>query len=135
MTIQDSVAKVLSSIRPFGEDFYEVLFRRCPEMREHFEGVDMKRQALILTMALSVIEQHYSTSYPATGEYMRYLGTKHHSRGIARELYAGWRDSMLESLERFHGAEWSEGLATEWTRAIDLCHRVMFEGYDKRFNA
>jgi hypothetical protein len=51
---------------------------------------------------------------------------------VPRELYPDWRDSMLICLEKCHGEEWSDGLATEWREAIDAVSEAMFRGYDKR---
>ena len=133
MNIHDSVVRVMNSQEVFGEAFYEVFFQRHPEARAYFSGTDMKRQALVLTMSVALIEQHYSSPYPATEKYIQHLGTQHHSRTIPKELYPKWREAMLETLQRFLGDEWTDGLAMEWTQAIDLCTRVMFEGYAQRF--
>ena len=133
MNIHDSVVRVMSSKEVFGEAFYELFFVRHPEVQAHFSGIDMKRQALLLTMAVALIEQHYSSPYPVTEKYIQHLGTQHQTRAIPKELYPKWRDTMIETLKRFFGNEWTEGLASEWTQAIDLCTRVMFEGYAQHF--
>ena len=133
MNIHDSVAQVMNSKAAFGEAFYEVFFKRYPEVQAYFSGLDMKRQALVLTMAVAVVEQHYSSPHAATEKYIQYLGTQHYSRAIPRDLYPKWREAMLETLQRFLGDEWTDELATEWAKAINLCTEVMFEGYTERF--
>ena len=55
--------------------------------------MDMGRQAVMLTMALQTIVQHYDKKYPITGEYLSDLGARHHEWGIPRELYANWHDA------------------------------------------
>ncbi len=117
----------------FGEAFYEVFLGRSPEAQSYFLGIDMKRQALVLTMSVSLIEEYYSSGYPATEKYLKYLGTRHHSHAIPKELFPKWREAMIETLRRFLASEWTDELATEWTNAIDLCAGVMFEGYSQRF--
>jgi len=133
VNIHESVVRVMNSNEVFGESFYRVFFERFPEVQEHFAGLDMKRQALVLTMAVALIEQHYSSPFPATEKYIKYLGTQHHSRAIPRDLYPKWREAMLETLRQFLGQDWSDALASEWTEAIDLCTDTMFERYSERF--
>ena len=55
MDIRQSVDRVLASKKIFGEIFYEEFFRRSPHAHAHFEGIDMERQSLMLTMALPAI--------------------------------------------------------------------------------
>lgn len=133
LTIHDSVVRIMSSQQVFGDAFYEVFFQRCPEVKPFFSASKMERQALLLTMAVSLIEEYYSHGYPATEKYIKYLGTQHQDRAIPRELYPKWRDAMIETLQRFFGDEWTAELATEWTNAIDRTAQVMFEGYAQRF--
>jgi hemoglobin-like flavoprotein len=133
MDIHESVERVMQSQDVFGEAFYEVFLKRYPEVQEHFHGSDMKRQSLVLTMAVSLIEQYFSYGYPATEKYLRYLGTQHHNRAISKEFYPKWRDAMLETLECFLGEEWTEDLARQWHEAFERCIRVFFEGYEERY--
>ena len=84
-------------------------------------------------MAVSVIEAYYSNAYPATEKYIKYLGTQHHNHSIPKELYPKWRETMIETLQRFFGDEWTNDLATQWTDAINRCSTIMFEGYSQRF--
>ena len=132
MNVHDSMERIMQSQDGFGEAFYEVFFRRCPEAQPYFKDSDMKRQALVLTMAVSLIEQYDSRGYPATGKYLQHLGAQHHGRSIPRELYPVWRDAMLETLGRFIGDDWTEELSAQWSEAIDRCSRVMFQGYERR---
>ena len=133
MNIRESVVRIMKSQDVFGEAFYEVFLERYPEVQSYFQGIDMKRQALVLTIAVSLIEQYYSCGYPATEKYLKYLGTQHHNRAVPKDLYPKWREAMIETLQRFLGHEWTDELAKEWTDAIDLCANVMFEGYSQRF--
>jgi hemoglobin-like flavoprotein len=133
MDIHESVERIMQSQEVFGDAFYEVFLKKYPEVQEHFEGSDMKRQSLVLTMAVSLIEQYSSYGYPATEKYLKYLGTQHRKRAISKELYPKWRNAMLETLQRFLGEEWSEELANEWQAAFEKCIKVFFEGYEENF--
>jgi hemoglobin-like flavoprotein len=131
MTIAESLRKILESERLFGSMFYDVFFTRSPEARKYFDGVDMKRQALVLTMALQMMEQFHTNGYAAIDHYLRHIGHHHHDRDVPRELYADWRDSLLVALEQFLGADWSDDLRGEWERAIASATTAMFRGYDE----
>ena len=132
MNIQESMQGILRSEAIFGEQFYPTFFSRCPEAREYFEGTDMKRQALVITMTMTLIEQHYSNGYAAVKTYLQYLGTRHHTRAIGSELYTPMRDAMLEALEQFHQNDWDDNLARQWREAIDGASEEMLKGYKER---
>ena len=129
MDIGESVSLVLASSDVFGDVFYAEFFRRSPEAKAHFAGVDMQRQALALTMALPLIEQLHRHAYPAIQNYLHILGHNHGHRGIPPELYPAWAEAMLAALARFHGAAWDEPLAGQWREALAEASRVMLDGY------
>lgn len=131
MDIHQSLQKILASDDLFGTMFYDTFFERCAEGKEYFAGMDMQRQALVLTMALTLIAQHHTHGYAAVEQYLRHLGGRHKDRTIPGELYPQWRESMLVALERFHGDDWSETLSDEWRTAIDGVSRSMLHGYDE----
>jgi hemoglobin-like flavoprotein len=132
MEIKESLKKILESDRVFGEMFYEVFFDHCPEAKPYFAETDMDRQALVLTMVLTLVEQHYNNDFTAVDEYLQHIGTRHADRGIAKYLYTPWRDAILKTLEQFHGDEWSTHLAEQWGDAIETVTETMFRGYEER---
>jgi hemoglobin-like flavoprotein len=133
--IHESIHRILESSGGFAEPFfYGSFFDRSPEVKAHFRGVDMKQQGMLLTMALLVVERHYMSSYPTTTMYLKYLGTKHHGRGIKPELFPNFRDALLLALEQFHGSDWDAALAHQWREAMDRAAAVMLEGYETRFH-
>jgi len=129
--IGESVGLVLASREVFGKVFYAEFFRLCPAARAHFADVDMERQALALTMALTLIEQHHRHAYPAIESYLETLGHSHDHRGIPAGLYAPWSEAMLAALAAFHGAAWDEALAAQWREALAGAARVMLAGYGR----
>jgi hemoglobin-like flavoprotein len=134
MDIRDSVHRILGNQESLADLFYLVFLDHYPEVRRHFEGVDLKHQAVLLTMALLVIERHHTASYPATETYLKYLGTKHRMRGVPAELFPPFRDALLTTLEQFHGSNWDAGLAGQWKEAIDGATETMLEGYKQHFS-
>jgi hemoglobin-like flavoprotein len=132
MDIHESVHKVLADQQAVADLFYTRFLDNHPEIRRFFDGVDMKRQAVLLGMTLLLIEHHYVHRYPMSESYLQILGHRHQTRrGIPAWTYGPFRDCLLESLAQFHGAEWDEKLARQWTEAIDLASRAMLAGYDQ----
>jgi hemoglobin-like flavoprotein len=133
MTIQESIHRILGQRETLADLFYQVFLEDYPEVRRHFDSINMREQSTLLTMALLVMERHYVGSYPATANYLRYLGTQHRQRGIPPELFPHFQAALLRALERFHGQDWSAELAAQWEEAIDRCTRAMLEGYQHHF--
>jgi hemoglobin-like flavoprotein len=132
MDIHESLDRILESEASFGSIFYEVFFERHPEAAVHFDGIDMHRQALLLTMALTVIERYYSRAFPAVEQYLQLLGSRHSDRSIPRDLYPKWSQSMLIALERFHDGDWNDHVAQQWRDALEQAAQLMFRGYERR---
>ena len=133
MEIRESLEQVLASKQSLGELFYDVFFTRHPEVQEYFSNVNMKRQAVLLTTALILVERYYSRPNLTVETYLQYLGTKHHDKGIPQELYPIWTDAMLETLEKFLASDWTPELAAEWKEAFERSIKLMFEGYEEHF--
>jgi hemoglobin-like flavoprotein len=132
MEIRESLQKVLEARDLFGTIFYQEFFSRYPEVKKYFVGVDMDRQALVLTMALTVIEHHQNGSYGAVQHYLQHLGTAHHRRGSPLDLYPKWIETMLHTLERFLGEDWDLALSEEWRHALEKTFQAMQPGYQRR---
>jgi hemoglobin-like flavoprotein len=84
----------------------------------------------MLRLALTMIEQYYRNRYEAMESYLRIIGFRHKRLEIPRDLYADWRDCLLDTLEAFHGKDWNEELERQWTEAINLAVETMLEGYE-----
>lgn len=129
MHLTESVSKIMSDNDVLTPRFYEQFFTQVPHARPFFDETNMKHQAAILRMSLQMIEQFFTHGYEAIAEYLRVLGFKHRQRGIPQELYAEWRDTLLDTLEEFHGDEWTATLEAEWSGALNQSIDKMLEGY------
>lgn len=132
MEIHESLNEILQSKDEFGRMFYEQFLESYPELRHHFLNVDLKRQAIILTTALMVIERYYVQPTPAIELYMRYLGTKHNEMQVGTGEYPKFFDAMFQTLRKFHGDKWNAKLERQWRGAFDRTTSAMFEGYLER---
>ena len=133
MNIEQSVDYILGRKEIIADLFYEIFLDRYPEVQEFFTDVNLEHQSALLTMALATIQQHYQRNYPATEHYLKVLGSRHHNWGIPPKLYSHFCECMLQTLERFHGSNWSEALATQWREAIDHASGTMLEGYEHNY--
>lgn len=133
MEIHESLDRILNSDETVADLFYGELFERRPELRPFFQAVNLRHQAVLLTMALAVIAQHYGQPFPVTTRYLRVLGHRHHARGIPADRYPGFGQVLLENLARFHGPDWTPELARQWSEAIDQATQTMLEGYREPF--
>lgn len=132
MDIQESLEKILAQQETVAELFYRRFLGDYPEIRPYFQGVDLKRQSILLTMALMLVQRHYQRQYPTTGKYLKILGAQHQARRrIPREAYPKFRDCLLTTLGECLGEDWTEALALQWRHAVDLAAEGMLEGYEK----
>jgi nitric oxide dioxygenase len=129
MNIQESLQRVLDNRDEVAQQFYELFFERCPEAKPYFADVNMKHQAVLLTMALMVVERNHTHGYAATALYLKYLGHKHHLRQVPAEMYPRWVEALLSTLARFHGQAWDEEAAVQWRMALERAVELMLAGY------
>jgi len=129
MDIKESLRRILDRKQPVIDSFYKIFLEQCPEVRQFFARVNMKRQAVLLTMAVQLTVQYYKYSFPVMEAYLKVLGEKHRDWGIGPEHYPKFRAAMLETLAGFHGDEWDEQLAQQWREALELATATMLDGY------
>ena len=132
MNLEQSVQQVLNASDVFGELFYEEFFRRCPEARPFFKNADMERQALVVTMTLTTVQQYHDGKFPAIEQYLKHLGVVHQRLRVPMDTYPHWRAAMLHTLAKLHGPEWNRQLSAEWGLALDEALRVMLHGVEER---
>jgi hemoglobin-like flavoprotein len=134
MDIQASLDRVLQQQDLVIERFYALFQDRYPEVRRHFEGANLRRLALMLTVTLMVAVRRQVSPAPVPELYLKYLGTKHHDLGVPPESYPKFRDALLATLQGFHGEDWNAGLAAQWAEALDHTAETMLDGYRERFH-
>ena len=130
MNIHESLEHILNSESVLGDLFYDTFLTNYPQVQPYFEKVNLQRQAVILMMALMVVEQFETEHYPTTVLYLRELGAKHRERGIPAETYPFFRQALLDTLARHLEDHWTESLEAEWASAIDSAIHEMLVAYE-----
>ena len=133
MTIDESIESLLQQKQIIIEGFYARLLRQHQEVRPFFEAVNLSHQSTLLTMALIVVESHYSHGYAATRHYLHVLGHRHKLMGVKPAQFEGFRDCLLETLAEFLGTDWSNSLADAWAAALNKSVETMLEGYERDY--
>jgi hemoglobin-like flavoprotein len=129
MEIQESLHGIHLRGTELANEFYSLLLNRYPELSDYFLGVQLGRQAVVLTNVLTVVVQHYCQDYPASKSYLRILGGRHEDLGIAGEDYPKFTQALMIALEQFHGSAWTDELAVQWRDAIGLAATRLMDGY------
>ena len=102
MDIRVSLELILSSNEPrFSDLFYGTFFCQYPEVSQWFGGVDLRRQGVLLAMALQVMVEHHFRRHLTMKNYLRLLGNRHHRLGIPASEYQKFEASLLTTLARF----------------------------------
>jgi nitric oxide dioxygenase len=130
--IHESLNEILQARDRLGLMFYEHFLAHYPQVQRYFEKVDLKRQSVLLTTALMIIQRHAERPTPAIEQYLQYLGSRHHDVNVPKDVYPLWVQAMLETLQQFHGDAWTPALARQWEDAFDRAIQLMFLGYESR---
>ena len=129
MTLEESLQRVLADKEPLIRRFYDRFLAEQPQARRLFVDVDLEKQALMLTMALIVVEAYSRDSYPAVEHYLHVLGDRHREAGIPRDLFAPFRDCLVDTIRQSQIENWDEELGTAWREALSRATQTMFQGY------
>lgn len=129
MKLEDSLREVLGRKELVVEKFYARFLAENPAAAVYFDGVDMKKQSLMLSAALITSEAHFREELPAVEHYLQVLGGQHREAGIPKELFPIFRDCLVETIGSCQ-AGWTDELTDTWRSAIDKAASTMFKGYD-----
>lgn len=130
MNISESVAFILGRKDNAIQGFYDRFLEAYPQVGSYFTGIDLRRQSIMLTIALASVEAYYTGNYPALSHYLRVLGKRHlENVNVRPEHYPLFRECLLATLEDIHGDQWDADLQRQWGEAIDKAIETMLEGY------
>jgi hemoglobin-like flavoprotein len=119
----------LDGQRTFFARFYERLFEACPDVRPHFESIDMERQYQILNGAIHVLLDCRPASTSGS-EALRNLAAKHGRLGLTERHYHAFVDSLVATVEELVDKDPDNLVAWRATLqpAVDAMARADVEG-------
>ena len=132
MEIQESIERIVEAKDRLGLMFYEHFLRHYPQVQQYFQTVELQRQSNLLISALMIAERHATHPSRTTEMYLRHLGTRHHDSKISRNVYGVWIQAMLETMQEFHGQDWTPELENQWRQALEGAVQLMLLGYEER---
>ncbi|WP_198169629.1 globin domain-containing protein [Agromyces laixinhei] len=123
----EALKRTWADVVAVGDDaplyFYSHLFVGHPELRDMFP-VSMANQRDKLFAAIGHIVSNVDRLEEVTG-FIQQLGRDHRRFAVISEHYSAVGASLLATLKRFLGAEWTESVAADWSAAYGLIAKVM----------
>ncbi|PLX39453.1 MAG: hemin receptor [Hyphomicrobiales bacterium] len=123
--VQASFRQVAPISETAAELFYGRLFEIAPEVQVHFKG-DMKNQGRMLMQTLATVVnslKDLEAILPAVKE----LAARHVDYGIKAEHYAPVGASLIWTLQKGLGDDFTEETRQAWVAAYDALSHVMIE--------
>jgi len=108
--------------------FYEELFSRHPEARGMFSPERMGQQEQMLAEALVAVMDHLEEPTWLSSNLPE-LGAKHMDLGVTEEMYGWVGESLLATLAKVAGDDWTPALQSAWTEAYGAVSGLMLEGH------
>lgn len=102
------------------------LFLHVPGYREMF-SVNMRNQRDRLMEALGFAVEHANGLQEIT-PYLHQLARSHRKLGVQDEHYMKWCASVVNTMRRFSGNVWDEGLEREWREFLFGLTKVLVDG-------
>jgi NAD(P)H-flavin reductase/hemoglobin-like flavoprotein len=102
------------------------MFLRAPHLREMFP-VNMKSQRDRLMSALGFAVDNSTNLFEITS-YLHQLARSHRKFGTEAEHYSQWSTSVVNTMQRFSGSTWDEGLEREWREFLAHLSQAFVDG-------
>lgn len=115
--IRASFRSVHDRIVPASRDFYEVLFRRRPDLRGLFRS-DLAGQGMRFMSTLQVVVDTLEAP-DAVAARLRDLGHSHAALGVRPEHFVPMREALFEVLGTYLGVGWDAETQAAWRKAYD----------------
>jgi hemoglobin-like flavoprotein len=126
-TLRESFQLVLERAPDLTHRFYDVLFRKYPQVRPLFGNNSRDRQEKMLADALVAVMDHLEDA-PWLEQQLKALGAKHADYGVTEEMYNWVGDSLLSTLAEVAGGDWTPKHHTAWSEAYGAIASLMKSG-------
>jgi hemoglobin-like flavoprotein len=123
--VQDSWKTITPVSQKMGEEFYNRLFEKHPDLRSLFKS-EPKDQAMKLMFMISYLVYRLD-QMPVLKEEISKLATRHKGYGTQPGHYAIVGEHLLWSLERNMGDQWTPATAEAWQKTYKIFADLMLE--------
>ena len=110
--------------------FYNNLFERYPSVVPLFEGTTHKQQVSKLIAAVKLTIEHLRQPGKLV-EVLTAMGARHQAYGAEAAHYKAVNDTLLEVMQQYAGAEWTDEVNDAWTDALNLIADTMLSAYKR----
>jgi nitric oxide dioxygenase len=124
--VQDSFAKVVPIKDAAAEIFYADLFETAPEVKPYFANADMAEQGAKLMKTLGMVVsglRQLDQIVPVAAQ----LAIKHVDYGVKADDYASVGASLLRTLEKGLGDDFTPEVKEAWTVAYGTLSGAMID--------
>lgn len=121
-----------AALAPNGEElmahFYARLFRRHPEVKPLFQGVEMKVQKRQLLASLSFTVTHLH-DLGKLAQKLVPMGKRHQDYGAKPAHYTAVAEALLFCMAELADELWTDELAQAWEKALSFVAQTLLSGY------
>jgi len=121
--VQDSWKIITPVSQKMGEEFYNQLFEKAPQLKQLFKS-EPKDQAMKLMFMISYLV-HRLDQMPDLQEEIVKLANRHKGYGTQIEHYAIIGDTLMWSLKNNLGAQWTKETEEAWKKTYRLIADLM----------
>jgi hemoglobin-like flavoprotein len=127
--VQETWGKISGNLTALGEVFYTKLFQMYPILATTvYKNVPMKVQAIrLMHMIDTCVELLEKPAYMLLDELLK-LGHRHYLYGVRLEHYPWVFEALAATLQEKLGSEFTEDVATAWTRIYGIIVDTMLRG-------
>ncbi|HSK08182.1 MAG TPA: protein kinase [Vicinamibacterales bacterium] len=126
--LEQSFARLSGKRADFAEQFYAHLFSRHPGVKPLFAHVSMRRQQEHLMATLSMVVENLRHPDLVAGQ-IEALGRRHVGYGVFPSQYQAVTSSLLETLRRMLGEDWTEEVEAAWHDGLEAIARTMIRAH------
>jgi hemoglobin-like flavoprotein len=122
--LESSFARIKQQEAEFIAYFYDNLFANYPELKPLFVETQMEKQAKKLFTSLVLVVENLRN--PDTlSDALKSLGTRHLQYGVLPEHYPMVGTTLLQTISRCLGDEWTIELDRAWSEAYAAVTQLM----------
>ena len=122
--LERSFARISDARADFADRFYAHLFSRHPGVKPLFARTSMRQQQQHLMAALTMVIENLRNP-DLLAPQLEALGARHAGYGVFPSQYQAVTSTLLDTLRRTMGEEWTEEVEAAWHDGLEAIARTM----------